>query len=75
MPPSCSHHEGQLYGHAKLAPSYEWLGQRRYWQAMELELKTLLGKDAWAKVDPEDDMNVLPSTWDFKCKRFPDGLV
>ena len=46
-----------------------------YWQGMELELETLLGKDAWAKVDREDDMNVLPSTWAFKCKRFPDGLV
>jgi hypothetical protein len=46
-----------------------------YWQAMELELETLLGKDAWVEVDREDYMNVLPSTWAFKCKRFPDGLV
>jgi hypothetical protein len=46
-----------------------------YWQAMELELDTLLGKDAWVEVDRDDDMNVLPSTWAFKCKRFPDGLV
>ena len=46
-----------------------------YWRAMELELDTLLGKNAWAEVDRSTDMNVLPSTWAFKCKRFPDGLV
>jgi hypothetical protein len=46
-----------------------------YWQAMELEMETLLGKEAWIEVDREDHMNVLPSTWAFKCKRFPDGLV
>jgi hypothetical protein len=46
-----------------------------YWKAMETELETLLGKDAWVVLDREDDMNVLPSTWAFKCKRFPDGLV
>jgi hypothetical protein len=32
-----------------------------YWQAMKLELETLLGKDAWVKVDREDHMNVLLS--------------
>ena len=26
-------------------------------------------------VDRESGMNVLPSTWAFKCKRFPDGSV
>jgi hypothetical protein len=46
-----------------------------YWKAMETELETLLGKYAWVVLDWEDDMNVLPSTWAFKCKRFPDGLV
>jgi hypothetical protein len=46
-----------------------------YWQAMELELETLTGKEAWTEVDREAHMNVLPSTWAFKCKRFPDGLV
>jgi hypothetical protein len=46
-----------------------------YWQAMELELETLLGKDAWTEVDCEDEMNILPLTWAFKYKWFPDGLV
>jgi hypothetical protein len=46
-----------------------------YWQAMELELDRLLGKDAWVEVDCNNDMNVLPLTWAFKCKQFPDRLV
>jgi Reverse transcriptase (RNA-dependent DNA polymerase) len=32
-------------------------------------------KDAWEVVLREAWMNVLPSTWAFKCKRFPDGLI
>ena len=31
--------------------------------------------DAWDVVDREDWMNVLPSTWAFRCNRFPDGLI
>lgn len=47
-----------------------------YWQAMEKELKTLVtDMDVWDVVDREPWMNVLPSTWAFKCKRFPDGAV
>ena len=30
---------------------------------------------AWDVVDREDDMNVIQSTWAFKLKRYPDGLV
>ena len=43
--------------------------------AMDKELATLEGKDAWAVVDRQDWMNVLPSTWAFKVKRLPDGTV
>jgi Reverse transcriptase (RNA-dependent DNA polymerase) len=47
-----------------------------YWEAMAKELKTLQdNKDAWDVVDRESWMNVLPSTWAFKCKRYPDGSV
>jgi Reverse transcriptase (RNA-dependent DNA polymerase) len=47
-----------------------------FWEAMATEIRTLVEKmDAWEVVDRETWMNVLPSTWAFKCKRFPDGLV
>ena len=34
---------------------------------------TLEGKDLWIVVERTSDMNVLPYTWAFKLKRFPDG--
>ena len=48
-----------------------------YWKAMELELATLEGLDAWSvkEYDPETMPNVIRSTWAFKCKRYPDGLI
>lgn len=47
-----------------------------YWKAMTVEYETLeVGKDSWEIMDREDWMNVLPSTWAFKCKRYPDGTV
>lgn len=46
-----------------------------YFQASELEIETLEKADAWRVVERTPDMNVLPSTWAFKCKRFPDGSV
>ena len=36
---------------------------------------TLEDMDAWDVVEQTDDMNILPSTWAFKAKRFPDGLI
>ena len=47
-----------------------------FWDAMCTEVTTLTDKkDAWDVVLREAWMNVLPSTWAFKCKRFPDGLI
>jgi len=46
-----------------------------YWKAMEVEIFTLESIDAWEVVDREDDMNVINSTWAFKCKHYPDGLI
>ena len=47
-----------------------------FWKAMATEITTLVDKmDAWDVVDRQSWMNVLPSTWAFKCKRFPDGLI
>ena len=39
-----------------------------YQEAMDIEIETLLGKDSWEVVDRTDEMNVLDSTWAFKCK-------
>jgi Reverse transcriptase (RNA-dependent DNA polymerase) len=46
-----------------------------YLIAMEVEIDTLTGKESWEVVDRTDDMNVLDSTWAFKCKRYPDGSI
>jgi hypothetical protein len=50
--------------------------QKGYWEACEKELNTLdSDKNAWDIVDCQPWMNVLPSTWVFKCKRFPSGDI
>jgi hypothetical protein len=47
-----------------------------YWDAMKAELKTLTEKvHTWDIVDRESWMNILPSTWALKCKRYLDGLI
>jgi hypothetical protein len=46
-----------------------------YWKAMELEIFTLESINAWEVVECKDDMKVINSTWAFKCKRYPDGLI
>jgi hypothetical protein len=46
-----------------------------YWKAMEVEIFTLESIDAWDVVEREDHMNIINSTWAFKCKRYPDGLI
>ena len=40
-----------------------------------VELETLEGMGAWEIVDQTDDMNVIDSTWAFKLKHYPDGLI
>ena len=44
---------------------------------MELEIDTLEALGAWEvlEYDLETMPNVIPSTWAFNCKRFPDGLI
>ncbi len=41
---------------------------------MKLENATLEASDAWFMIDCLDH-HVLASTWAFKCKRYPDGLI
>ena len=49
--------------------------QEEFWQAMRVELNTLINDfDCWEYV-PNPGSNVLPSTWAFKIKRYPDGRV
>ncbi len=42
---------------------------------MELKIFTLESIEAWQVVNREDEMNVISSTWAFKCKRYPDSLI
>jgi len=47
-----------------------------YWKACQKEISTLQDdKDARDVVKHEPWMKVLPSTWAFKCKQFPDGMI
>ena len=49
--------------------------KEEYWQAAVKEIETLESMDAWEIVDRTNDINVIPSIWAFKLKRFPDGMV
>jgi hypothetical protein len=50
--------------------------QAEFWQAMHVELITLMNDfKCWDLVPRLPHMNILPSTWAFKIKRFPDGTV
>ena len=46
-----------------------------YWKAAVTEIETLESMGAWEVVDRKEDMNVIDSTWAFKLKRYPDGLI
>ena len=46
-----------------------------YWKAMEVELDALNKKGAWDEVERTPEMQIVQSTWAFKCKRYPDGSV
>jgi len=48
-----------------------------FWEGMFNEIETLTGDDidAWEQVERTPDMKVVLSTWAFKIKRFPSGLV
>ena len=46
-----------------------------FWEAMYNEIATLNNLKAWEVVPRTAEMTVLPSTWAFRIKRFPTGLV
>ncbi|EJK62065.1 hypothetical protein THAOC_17338 [Thalassiosira oceanica] len=50
--------------------------QQEYFEAMETVIRTLDDDmHCWDYVERTPGMRVLPSTWAFKCKRYPDGRV
>ncbi len=50
--------------------------QAQWWKAMYDKLVIIMiDFDCWDYVPRTPDMNVLPSTWAFKVKRYPDGQV
>jgi hypothetical protein len=49
--------------------------QAQFWQAMRTKFNTLTKEfDCWEYV-PNPGKHILPSTWAFKIKRYPDGCV
>lgn len=46
-----------------------------YYKAAEVEVETLENINAWDVVERDVATNILPGTWTFKCKRYPDGSV
>ena len=46
-----------------------------FWKACEKELDTLEKMGVWEVVKKQHWMNILPSTWAFKVKLYPDGLA
>eukprot|EP00804_Cyclotella_cryptica_P029262 CCRYP_011688-RA/>CCRYP_011688-RA protein AED:0.41 eAED:0.29 QI:0/0/0/1/1/1/2/0/509 len=61
--------DSPTYGQAINSPHAE-----KWWEAMESELTTLeTDLQAWELVPREPWMHVLPSTWAFRLKRFPNG--
>ena len=50
-----------------------------FWEAMKLKVAVLENIDAWSVVDRYDSNgephHVIPSTWIFKCKQYPDGCI
>ena len=46
-----------------------------FWEASRKEIETLVKMGVWEVVKREPWMNVIPTTWAFKIKRFPSGLV
>ncbi len=45
-----------------------------YWKAMKLKIATLENIDAWSVIH-QDNHHVIASTWAFKSKKYPDGLI
>ncbi len=52
------------------------LHTKEYWEAAQIEIETLERIQAWTVVPRTNNItSILPSTWAFKVKRYPDGSV
>ena len=58
------------FGQAMNGPNAEG-----FWDASVKEISTLQKLNSWTQVKRLQGMNVIQSTWAYKIKRFPDGLV
>ena len=47
----------------------------KFQDACDTEIDTLKDLNTWEKVERESWMNVIKSTWAFKVKRYPSGLI
>jgi len=47
----------------------------KYWKAAVKEIETLEKIGVWDVVDCPEGVNVIDSTWTFKIKQHPDGLI
>ena len=46
-----------------------------YWEAAKREIAISEAKNTWDIMDHQPWMNILPSTWAFRCKHFPNDSV
>jgi hypothetical protein len=65
-----SEDENPTYEQAMSGPNKEG-----YCQSAKKEVDTLIEKGSWEVVTNKVWMHVIPSTWAFKCKSFPDGII
>jgi hypothetical protein len=65
-----SEYDNPTYEQAMSDPNKEG-----YWQAAKNEVDTLVKKRSWEVAAKKVCIHVLPSTWEFKYKRFPDGVT
>ena len=46
-----------------------------FWKTAGEKIEMLEGIDVWEVIDESKDMNIIDSTWAFKMKCYPDGLI
>ena len=46
-----------------------------YCKSMKVDIDILESMGAWEIIDRDEYINIIDSTWDFKCKKYPDGLI
>ena len=67
--------QSKLRRQSNMGRSNEWTFETGYLEAAKKEIDILEHMDVWDEVPRRAHINVLPGTWAFKCKRYPDGSV